>query len=113
VAHYLLAATAYDLLRQGEGTTKESKQLEARWINEAFASLQALDTMAAPGVFPERHLYRGLLNEVLFRRSGAEAARLAAVGAFRTFLAAAEANGMADDDPLVRTARERLKALDH
>ncbi len=110
-AHYLLVATAYDLLRVGAGTGDEAERDESHWINAAFASLQALDQLDRTDRLYDRHRYRGLLNELLLGRSKSEAMRVAAERAYRRYLDAARGAGVGEDDANLRFVEERLRGL--
>jgi tetratricopeptide (TPR) repeat protein len=80
-ALFHLVQTAYERLLAGA----LDESLRSHVTNRAFAALQALDQIDAEDRFPLRHFYRGLLNEVLFRRSQREDARQSAIGAFRRY----------------------------
>ncbi|MFV1958709.1 MAG: tetratricopeptide repeat protein, partial [Planctomycetota bacterium] len=111
-AHYRLVAAIYDVLRLPGERTDAEKRRETRLIGEAFESLQALDSLDPADVFYERHRFRGLMNEVLYRRYGGDAARLSAIKAYERYLGATQAAGGAKkDEALVRFVRGRLASL--
>jgi tetratricopeptide (TPR) repeat protein len=110
-AHVMTAATAWRLLSLPAGTSDEERRLEAHWTDLAFASLQAADALDRPGRLADRHRFRGLLNELLFKRNGSPEARIAAVRAFDRYIDAREAEGAADT-PEVEDVRRRRAALE-
>jgi hypothetical protein len=82
-ASFYLVQAAYERLAAGGLPEDERRDV----TNRAFERLQALDALDPNGEFPPRHLYRALLNETLYRRTGHEDARQAALRAYERYVA--------------------------
>jgi tetratricopeptide (TPR) repeat protein len=108
-AHFRIVTTAYELMTALAGVVEE-QALVHRYVNVAFESLQALDGLDVADEFPLRHLYRGLVNESIYRRAGSEEARLSAIRAYGRFLASPLVLEKKDDENAA-LARRRLEAL--
>ncbi len=111
-ANLLLAATVYDLMRLGTPEDDAARAAEMDRLKQAFQSLHTLDTLDHDQRLYERHRLRGLLNDLLFRRSGREPVREAALRAYRRYLGAAEVAASAADAENVDTVRARLASLE-
>ncbi len=104
---YYLVETAYRRLAGAPLSDEARRTL----TNRSYECLQTLDSLDPLDRFPERHLYRGLLNEYLFRRDGQEDARRAALKALRRYVALRQGKAAPDDESLA-TARARLADLE-
>jgi hypothetical protein len=108
-ASFYLVQAAYERLAAGGLDEEQRRDV----TNRAFERLQALDALDPHGEFPPRHLYRALLNEALFRRTGHEDARQAALRAYDRYLARAGASGAPDEatEANLEMARRRRAEL--
>ena len=111
-ANMLVAATVYDLMRLGAPRNEEERRIELDRLKQAFQSLHVLDTLDHDQRLYERFRLRGLLNDLLFRRTGREPVREAALRAYRRYLGAAEVAAQAADAENVATVRARLTSLE-
>ena len=108
-AHFYVLKCAYELLTALVDSGADAT-LSHRYVNFAFDGLQALDALDTQEEFPLRHLYRGLVNETIDRRSGSEEARLSAIRAYQRFLASPLVVESKDPENAALAAK-RLEAL--
>ena len=111
-ANLLIAATVHDLMRLAPPETEEERRAELDLLKQAFQSLHQLEVLDHDGRLYERFRLRGLLNDLLYRRSGREPVREAAVRAYRRYLGAAEVSARDADKENVQNVRARMTSLE-
>ncbi len=108
-AHFRLAQVAYKSIFGLRASDKKERATIDRLITRAFQSLQVLDQIDPFDRFPERWLYRGLLNRWLYRADKQEEAKVAAMRAYTRFLRLKEvARADADKNTEIATAHLRI-----
>ena len=102
-----IVEAAYRRLLAGEQDAKTRQDL----VNRSFECLQALDVLDDRDRFPLRFLYRGLLNDTLFRRTSEESYRQSALKAYKRYLES-QLGLPAPDTENIALAKRRLDEME-